>query len=301
MKIIPVLIAGCHGELGSALVRRVSGKYNVIGLGRDEEKLISNVDYEYVKLDVLQRKDLKDVFKTYRPHFVINAIAMINVDNCEKEKEKCWKTNVESVQNIIYACKSIEANFIHISTDYIFNGKNGPYHEEDRPDPINYYGKSKLASENLVISSGLKYSIIRTSMLYSFNYVKKKQNFIIKMWEQLSNGNKMKVIMDEVRTPTLTENLADSIWKMINLERNGIFHIAGKDIIDRYAYALEFANYFGFDKNLIETVKAEDLENRVPRPKNCGLLVEKAEKELYLNLIGIKKGFELFKEQMKVS
>jgi len=299
MKFIPIIIAGCHGELGSALVRRVTGKYKVIGIGRDNNKLIDNADYEYIILDILNRKKLKELFKFYQPRFVINTVAMTDVDNCEKERERCWRTNVETLQNIIYACKFVEVNLVHISTDYIFDGKNGPYSEEDKPNPLNYYGKSKLASENLVITSNIEYSIIRTSTLYSGSNIKGKKNFAIRMWEELSKGNKIKAIRDEVRNPTFTGNLADCIWKIINLERNGIYNIAGKNIIDRYNYALEFARYFGFSEKLIEPVYSVEMQNRTPRPKNCGLLVEKAENELYLNLIGIKKGLELFKEQIK--
>ena len=299
MKFIPVFITGCHGELGAALVRKVTGKYRVVGIGRDDKELIDNVDYEYVKLDILNRKKLKEIFKFYRPRFVINTVAVTDVDNCEKEKENCWRTNVETVQNLIYACKFVGANLIHVSTDYIFDGKNGPYSEEDRPNPLNYYGKSKLASENLVASSELEYSIVRTSTLFSGNNVKGKKKFAVRLWEELSKGNKIKAIKDEVRNPTFTGNLAGSIWKIINLERNGIYNIAGKDIIDRYNFALEFARYFGFDEKLIEPAYSDEMSGRAPRPKNCGLLVEKAEKELYLNLVGIKKGLKFFKEQMK--
>ena len=225
---------------------------------------------------------------------------MTDVDLCEREKEGCWKINVEAVQNLIYACKFAETNLIHVSTDYIFDGKNAPYDEEARPNPLNYYGKSKLAAENIVISSGLEHSIIRTSTFYCANNLKGKKNFAIKLWENLSNGKKAKVIREEIRNPTFTPNLADCIWKLINLGRNGIYNIAGKDIIDKYSFAVKFAEYFGFDKKLIEIVSYDDFSDRAARPKNSGLIVDKAEKELYLNLLVIDKGIQLFKEQLKI-
>ena len=237
MNKIPVLITGCHGELGSSLIERVSGKFDIIGIGRDKKKLIDTANYEYVELDLLNRKGLKEVFLEYKPRFVINCAALTNVDKCEKEKELCWKTNVEIVQNIIYASKRIGSVFIHISTDYVFDGKKAPYSEDDRMNPLNYYGKSKLASENLLKVSELEYSIIRTSTLYSARTLKQKTNFTMYLWSALGNGQKVKALVDEMRNPTLTENLADSIWKLINLQRNGIYHIAGKEIIDRYSYA----------------------------------------------------------------
>ncbi len=299
MQKIPVLITGCHGELGSSLIERVSGKFDIIGIGRDEKKLIDSNNYEYVEIDLLNRKGLKEVFLEYKPRFVINCAAITNVDKCEKEKELCWKTNVEIVQNIIYTCKRVNSVFIHISTDYVFDGKNAPYSEDGRLNPLNYYGKSKLASENLVKASELEYSIIRTSTLYSARTVKQKNNFTMYLWRALSNGQKVKALVDEIRNPTLTENLADGIWKLINLQRNGIYHIAGKDIIDRYSYASEFAKFFGFDESLIESVSSNVMDNRAPRPENSGLLVEKAEKELFLNLFGIKEGFKHFKQQLR--
>ena len=301
MKSIPVFIIGCHGELGSNLVKkRPTDKYKVVGIGRDNKKLINNADYEYLKVNIFDRKELKELFKQYQPRFVINSVAIVDVDECEKEKEYCWKINVETVQNLIYSCKFVDTNFVHISTDYLFDGKNGPYNEESRPNPINYYGKSKLAAENFVISSGLEYSIIRTSTLYSGDNIKQKKNLVLKLWEDFSKGNKVKIIKDEIRNPTLTVNLADCIWKLINLERNGIYNIAGKDIIERYNFVMEFVKFFGFDENLIEAVTSDDFPGRAPRPKNSGLIIDKAEKELYLNLYNIKKGFEVFKEQLKV-
>ena len=177
MKLISVIIIGCHGELGSNLVKRANGKYKIIGVGRDDKKLIDNADYEYVKFDIFNRKKLKAFVKQNQPRFIINAVAMTDVDLCEREKEGCWKTNVEAIQNLIYACKFADTNLIHISTDYIFDGENAPYDEEARPNPLNYYGKSKLAAENIVISSGLEYSIIRTSTLYCANDLKGKKNF----------------------------------------------------------------------------------------------------------------------------
>ena len=299
MQKTSVLITGCHGELGSALIERASGKFDVIGIGRDERSLINTSNYTYVNSNLFDRKHLKEIFLQYKPRFVVNCAAITDVDRCEKERELCWKTNVEIVQNIIYAGKKVNSVLIHISTDYVFNGKNPPYNEEARLNPINYYGKSKMASENLVKVSELEYSIIRTSTLYSANPLKNKRNFITHLWKSLKNGQKVMALKDEVRNPTLTENLADSIWKMINLQRYGIYHIAGKDIVDRFTYACEFADFFGYDKSLIECVTSDSLNGRAPRPNNCGLIVEKSEKELFLNLIGIKEGFKYLQKQIR--
>ena len=296
---IPIFVIGCHGELGTSLIKRAPGKYNIIGIGRDENKLINNSDYEYIKCDVLNRKDIKELFKAYKPRYAINSAAMTDVDLCEVEKEKCWKSNVETLQNIIQGCKSNETNLIHISTDYIFDGKNGPYNEKSKPFPINYYGKSKLAAENAVITSTLEYSIIRTSTLYGYTNAKKKENFARKLWNKIKKGEKVKAVNDEIRNLTITVNLADSIWKLVNLGKNGIYNIAGKEMISKYTFAVEFAKYFGFDEKLIEIISSGDLRNTARRPKNSGLLVEKAEKELYLNLINMKQSFKIFQEQIK--
>jgi len=294
-----VLITGCHGRLGSLLVEKVSGKFRVTGIGQDKSSLVPSVDYIYVCFDLLSKKQkYKEMFQEIRPDYVINAAGMTDVDQCETNRELCWRLNVEVVENLLYACSKTETKIIQISTDYVFDGKNGPYREEDRTNPINYYGKSKLAAENAILAGNVDYAVVRTSTLYGAPSIKEKGNILTYIVQQLQNGNQIKLAVDEIRNPTLYDNLAESIWKLIRLERSGVFNIAGKSMVNRYEFAQEIARCFQLDNSLIIPLLNSSDSNRALRPKSCGLIVEKAMQELCIDLYEPAKGLDIIHSKL---
>ncbi|HXG01325.1 MAG TPA: NAD(P)-dependent oxidoreductase, partial [Bacteroidota bacterium] len=210
---------------------------------------------------------------------------------------RCWKTNVEGVENIIEAARRNDTMVIHISTDYVFDGRSGPYTENDRPEPLSYYGKSKLASENALRSSGLPYLIARTMVLYGFA-PGVKPNFALWLIENLEKGRKVNVVDDQYGNPTLVDDLAYGLIQGFEMGRTGIYHLAGRDIVSRYEFALKLAKVFNFDPALINPVKTADLKQPAPRPLKSGLITLKAEVELGYKPSTVEQGLIILKTQL---
>jgi dTDP-4-dehydrorhamnose reductase len=231
-----------------------------------------------------------------QPDVIIHTAALTNVDYCENHQKEAWKINVEGTKNIVEKCMEINAKLVYISSDYIFDGNSGPYKEDANPNPINFYGATKLEGEKLV-SSLPHYLIIRTTWVFDCNFDEK--NFAIRLVNNLKNGLQVKVPNDQFGNPTLARNLADAIIELISKNKNGIYNIVGLNRLSRYEFALKLANTFGFDKKLILGVTTEQLSQIAKRPKLAGLIPDKVQKELKnTKLLSLDEAIEIFKEDV---
>lgn len=274
-----ILIIGSNGMLGQRLTELFLSYPNIelLCASQEEKSFVENVDYR--NLDISHKQKVKEIILDFFPDFVINTAAYTNVDKAESEKELTWKTNVNGVENISLYCWTIDAHLIHISTDYIFDGKNGPYSENDKPSPINYYGRSKLASENSVRTSGVRYTIIRSNVLYgSTKYG--RPDFVKWVIDSLSKGNEIKVVKDQFNNPTFIDDICNAIKKIIEFKKEGIYNIAGPELLSRLDFTYRIAEYFDLDKNLVKPIITEELKQPAPRPLKSGLITLKAETEI---------------------
>lgn len=283
--------------MGQKLVAQFDGNFEVLGVDLGENPILGGENFQYLKLDITRRKEVKKAVLDFKPEFIINCAAYTDVDGCERNKSLCWEVNVGGVENLIYAGKKVGAKIIHLSTDYVFNGKKGPYTEEDQPDPINYYGRSKLASENSIKASGIDYVIIRTAVLYG-KAIGVAPNFVTWLLEKLRGGEKVNIVDDQFGNPTLADNLASGIRKIVSMDASGLYHLAGREVIDRYNFALKIAQTFDLDKSLISRVKTDQLNQLAKRPLMAGLVVEKVQKQLGVKLLNVEEGLTLLKNQM---
>jgi len=295
---VNVIITGINGLLGQKLLEQAAKKYSVLGIDIHPEPFNTKINFQYEQLDITDRRLLTKSILNFYPHYLINTAAMTNVDGCEKDKEQCWKINVQAIKNIVYAARKIGTKIVHLSTDYIFDGNSGPYSENDSPSPLGYYGKSKLASENILYASDLDYSIVRTMVLYGAA-INVRPNYVTWLISALKEKKKLKIVTDQVGSPTLADDLAAAILKIIELEKWDTFHVAGSEIIDRYNFALKIAEVFGLDEELITPITTLELKQKAPRPLNSGLTVEKAISDLDVNLSNIEEGLRIFKKQFK--
>src|SRR5690606_17884513 len=164
-----VLITGANGLVGQELVRVLSGypEYDVLATARDDAPRYGHASCGYAPLDVTDPSDVRHLFQDFAPSVVINCAAMTQADQCEADREACWRVNVEAVEHLARFCLASGARLIQVSTDFVFDGANGPYREDARPHPISFYGKSKLAAENAVRGAGLdQWAIARTVLVY---------------------------------------------------------------------------------------------------------------------------------------
>ena len=233
------------------------------------------------------------------PDYVINTAAFTNVDKSETEKETAWKVNVNGVENIALYSWTIDAHMIHMSTDYIFDGKRGPYSENDKPNPIGYYGRSKLASENSIRTSGVRFTIIRTNILYGpVKYG--RPDFVKWVIDSLKDGNKIRIVTDQIGNPTFIDDLVGAIHKIIEFKKEGIYNIGGAELLSRFDFTKRIAKYFALDENLILPVLTEELNQTAPRPLNSGLITLKAGTELGFKARSIEGTFALIRKELNL-
>ncbi len=263
----------------------------------ENESFIPGVDY--TQLDIRQKNNVREIILDFFPDFVINAAAFTNVDKSESERETAWKINVTGVENIALYSWTIDAHLIHISTDYIFDGKNGPYSESDKPNPIGYYGRTKLAGENSIRTSGVRFTILRTNILYGpvrFG----RPDFVKWVIDSLRSNKEIRIVTDQIGNPTFIDDIVASINKIIESKKEGIYNIAGKETLSRYDFTIRIAKYFGLDEKLIMPILTDELRQPAPRPLKSGLLTLKAETEIGFKPRPIESAFALIKKELDI-
>jgi dTDP-4-dehydrorhamnose reductase len=233
----------------------------------------------------------------FLPEVIINTAAITNVDLCETERALAWKVNVVGVENLVHAARMVGAKIIHFSTDYVFDGKSGPYNEGDRVNPMSYYGRTKLASENVLRTSEIPHTIIRTMILYGIGK-QIKDNFALWLVNNLKDNKQVRVVDDQIGNPTLVDDLAYAVLKVVEFDKNGLYHIAGNDLVSRYDFAFALAKKFKLDKNLIIPIKTAILKQPAPRPMKSGFIILKAETELSIKMSGVEQGLTIFQNQL---
>lgn len=251
---------------------------------------------KHYQCSALEFKSIRDISNSIKPDIIINFVAQTNVDECEVDRMLAYELNVKVVENLIRAAKISQSKIIQLSTDYVYDGKNGPYSENDLPSPINYYGKTKLAAENACIVSNLPYSIIRTNIVYGVADGLKK-DFIEWVLENCNAGKNINVVSDQYGNPTLADDIAVAIMKIISKKRTGVYHIGGKDYVSRYEFAVKIAEHFHVDSSLINKIETSDLNQKANRPMKGGLLTLKAETDLGIKLAGIESGLQTYRHQ----
>jgi dTDP-4-dehydrorhamnose reductase len=286
-----VLVTGSNGLLGQKIIKDLHPHYKVIACDLHPESSLSFPNLSYESLDITNRRQLGFHISFYHPQVVINAAAYTDVDGCEIHKDKAWAVNVGGVKNLINFCQEQKIKLIQLSTDYIFNGENGPYSEDDPPDPVNFYGETKLESEKMVKESGVDFLIIRTNVLYGFGK-NVKSNFLLWLLEKLSQNEKIKIVTDQFNNPTLADNLSLCILEMVKKNISGVYHVASSEYLSRYDFAIKVAEKFNFDKNNILPAKTDLLQQKAKRPYHGGLKIDKAKSILETKLLNVNQALD---------
>ncbi len=299
-----ILITGSNGLLGQKLVYRLltENGIEIIATSKGDNRLRVQTGYVYHPLDITDEQAVKDVFSKYQPDVVINTAAMTNVDACETQQEACYKMNVDAVEYIINAMKAQDNNphLIHLSTDFIFDGNNGPYRETDIPyPPHSVYAESKYQSEKLVEKSGLRWAIIRTILVYGVVDFMSRSNIVLWAKDALSKGKTINVVDDQFRTPTLSEDLAEGCALAALKEAEGIFHISGKDFMSIIELVHQVADFWQLDNSLIHPSKTATLGQPAQRPLKTGFIIDKARKELGYEPHSFTEGLAMVEQQLK--
>ena len=288
-----VLITGANGLLGQKLVQLLKDEGIEMLATSQGVSRIQTPEVSYLTMDIANQEEVMRIVNDYAPTVIINAAAMTQVDQCETDRKKCWQLNVMAVAYLIEACEKTNVHLIHLSTDFIFDGKSGPYKEEDQPNPVNFYGQSKLAAEKLLFQSKIRWSIARTILVYGATKGVSRSNIMLWVKRNLESGKTIQVVDDQLRTPTLVEDLALGCYKIATLKAEGIYHIAGADLLTPYDIALITADYFSLDDSLITRTDSKHFKQAAKRPLKTGFVIDKARNELNYQPHSFKSGLAL--------
>lgn len=221
---------------------------------------------------------------------------MTNVDLCETSHEIANKVNIEGTRNIVDGCKEVNSKIIYISTSNIFDGKKKMFFENDNPNPINYYGFTKLVGEETVVNSGLPFLILRTDQPYSWTENWQRKSFVMWVLEKLKMSEIVKIFVDWYSNPTFLDDFVKITNELIDRNKEGIYHVAGSDFINRYKWALKIAEMFDEDPKKIRPAKSE--QSGLPAKRaNANISNLKIQREIGIKPVGIKEGLKLMREQ----
>jgi len=292
-----LLITGSNGMLGQRLVEfyNRNDKFELLCVSYEDASYLPDINYS--KLDLTDKKSVKKIVLDFYPDVIINTAAYTNVDKCETEKEAAYNTNVNAVEYLAKYGKITQSKVIHISTDYVFDGTEGPYTERERPEPIGYYGRTKLAGENALVSSGVNYAIVRTNVLYGISKYG-RADFVKWVVNSLREGKQIKIVNDQINNPTFIDDLVVAVSRIIEFDKRGIYNIAGPEFLNRYEFTQKIADYFRLDKNLISEITTAELNQVAPRPLKSGLITLKAETELGYKPHSIEETFQLMQKEL---
>jgi dTDP-4-dehydrorhamnose reductase len=229
---------------------------------------------EAIELDITNRESVRRAVQDKRPDCIVHLAALTDVDRCEIEKEEARKINAYSTELIAKAANAQSTFLIYVSTDYVFDGKKGLYGEEDNPEPINYYGTTKLMGEHSVRDFAAEWCIARTST--PFGRHPNRVSFPQFVIERLSKGQEIRVVEDQHTSPTSTSNLARMLLEIAERRIKGYMHVSGATRISRLELALLVAERMSLRKELITAVPMDSMKWRAKRPKDSSLSVKKA-------------------------
>lgn len=294
---IKILGTGLTGLVGSRIVELLGNQYQ-----------FENISYE-TGIDITDKKSVLNEIKKSNASIVLHLAAKTDVDGCELDRERDIKTpryqankqtayaiNVLGTRNITEACEKSGKRLIYISTDFVFDGKKGePYTEEDIPNPLNWYAKTKYEGEKIVQNSAIPWLIVRIA--YPYRAFFQKKDFVRGLIEKFKKGERLLMIEDHVMTPTFIDDIANAIDVLIKNNPRGIFHAVGSTFVTPFEAAKVVAEEFGFDLDLVGKIKREEyFKNRAERPFDLRLRNDKIQK-LGIRMRSFEEGIREIKKQ----
>lgn len=294
-----ILVTGANGLLGQKLSLLLDRDEDVDLIATARTKLSVSLNRgKFIALDVTDPKQVEEIVSSIKPDVIIHTAAMTQVDQCETERELCWKNNVEAVEYVVDACTKNQVHLVHISTDFIFDGSHGPLDESEKPNPVSFYGESKLAGELVIQKSGISWAILRTVLVYGVTRDMSRSNIVLWVKRSLEEGKTIQVVNDQWRTPTLAEDLAMGAALAAKKKAQGIYNISGAEMMTPLDIAYATADFFHLDKSLIRQTDSSQFKQPARRPPKTGFIIEKAKRELGYAPHTFTEGLALVKAQL---
>jgi dTDP-4-dehydrorhamnose reductase len=286
------LILGANGLIGRAIRKQLEGKYLWYGTYNKRK------EPELIEVDITSNNDLKRIFEISNPDCVINCANLAGgVNFCENNPELARKFHFDANVKVGELGNKYNARMVLISTDYVFDGKNPPYKEDDPKNPLNVYGKMKLQAERWMEEHLTQYTIVRTTNVFGWDPLTKTPNFIMGLYKKLNEGKTVKAPSCLWGNPTYVDDLSMAVIELIEKGVNGVFNIVGSSYINRYNWALKLCDVIGIDRRYVVEDKGL-IQNSVPRPLKSHLSTGKFRKVCKTQLHTVEEGLEMFVDEM---
>jgi len=296
---LKILITGANGLLGHKLCRLLEYDETVQLVATARKEIGQRLQRgEFKILDITDASQTENAILQANPDVIIHTAAMTNVDQCETDRDGCWKANVTAVEHVVRASEKTNSFLVHVSTDFIFDGTYGPLDEQAIPKPVNFYGESKLAGEQIVMNSKLDWAIARTVLVFGITHDMSRSNIVLWVKKNLEEGKTINVVNDQWRTPTLAEDLAMGCYLIAKQKKQGIFNISGEGMMTPYDIAIETAKYFNLDQSLIRKADSSTFKQPAARPLKTGFIIEKAKQELGYKPHTFQEGLRILASQI---
>lgn len=296
-----ILTTGSNGLLGQKITERIlqTKQFDLVATSKGENRYPVKEGYTYAEMDILDPLNVRNVIHHYQPDAIIHTAAMTNVDTCEAQQELADRLNVEAVKTLIAVCEKNQIQLIHLSTDFIFDGADGPYDETAAPSPVSHYGLTKVRAEEAISASSCHWVIIRTILVYGIVSDMSRSNIVLWAKKALEKGELINVVNDQWRMPTLAEDLAAGCLLAVENEAHGIYHISGKDMMSVAELVGRVADHWQLDQSHVREISSASLNQTARRPVKTGFILDKAIKELGYAPHSFEEGLQLFDKQIK--
>ena len=295
-----ILVTGSNGLLGQKIVNQLKHRADIelIATSKGENRRIVQ-DFTYVSMDITSKEEVEEVMQKYKPQVVINTAAMTNVDSCEDDRDNCWNINVTAVDYLLEESIKHQSHFVQLSTDFVFDGANGPYKETDAPNPLSYYAKSKLASEELVVKSGYtNTAIARTIIVFGTGDNLSRGNVVLWAKGALEKQSPINVVDDQFRAPTLADDLAKGCILIAEKNATGIFHLSGPETMSILEIVKRIGKYYSLSTDCVTPIKTSTLNQTAARPPKTGFVIDKARRELGYSPLSLEDSLAFLAEQI---
>jgi dTDP-4-dehydrorhamnose reductase len=263
-----ILVIGAEGQVGHFLISTLSGRHEVYGTSLQG---VGNLP----PLDIRQPHAVREHLRRLAPDYVILAAALTHVDYCEEHPDEAEAINVLGTEHVAQVCQTLGAGLTFFSTDYIFDGRSGPYGEDEAPNPLSVYGRTKLAGERIVADRIKNHLIVRTMVVYS--HLIGSLNLFMQLQQHVLQGEAITQPSDQWINPTQAVNLAKVLAELLEAGRTGAFNLAGTTRLTRLDFAKKVVTALDGNPRVVKSLTTAELAKKAPRPLNSGLKTEKAQ------------------------
>jgi len=264
---VKIAVIGAEGQVGHFLRQGLAARHQVVGTSLDGRDNLH-------PLDIRDAAAVRDFLRTQAPEYVILTAALTHVDLCEERPEEAEAINVRGTEHVAETCRQLGAGLAFFSSEYVFDGRSGPYAEADDPAPASVYGRTKLAGERIVAERVDNHLIIRTTVVFS--YLAGSMNFFMQVLERAQKDQVLRVPRDQYSNPTQAVNLAGALGELIETGKRGVYHLVGLDRLQRADFACRILRALDHDCGRVQPVTTAELGQKAPRPLAAGLKTDKA-------------------------